>query len=174
MGRPADPGTKWKRWSWLRERAPVGGKSITVGLTGAMLPGTLKKKDPMQLERSRTERAAAMGAGTVGGFAGMGLASKYFPGKVPGPVGPAKGAGWMSRARFGRGPLRRLSLPLSFAGAIGGAIGAERLIGKPFKMGRKRRLEKRLARESQQAPQPRMTRAQMLGMATRGEKPQLG
>lgn len=115
----SDVGGKGARGGWMgkkdtwRRHLPIGGKSITVGLTAATLPGALQKEDPLGRERSRLHRVAQLGAGTLGGLAGVGAVMK------PGGIGFLRSA----------------------AGGIGGSIVAERLVSKPFQRARQERLQ---------------------------------
>lgn len=159
-------------WRRVGSKLPIGGKAITVGLTAASLPSLMKKKDPLGFERSRAERATAMGAGTVGGIAGMGAAATHFPSR---PIAPPKGkmpTGLFARARKGVGPLRRLSLPASLIGGIGGAMLAERAATAPFKAKRRREMERRYSVAGRS--NPRLTKQRMLEMASQGQTPQIG
>lgn len=96
-----------------REKLPVGGKTMTVGFTAAGLPSALKKEDPTGRGRSRAERLAQLGAGTLGGIAGVGAVMK---GKSPG-------------------------LLRSMVGGFGGGIAAEHAASLPFRQARKQRLQ---------------------------------
>lgn len=98
-----------KQDTW-RRNLPVGGKSLAVGATAAMIPGTLRKEDPLGQERSRTERAADLTGETVGGLMGAGAALS-LPGK-----------------RFG--------LLRSVGGAIGGSLLGSRMAATPWRRAR--------------------------------------
>ena len=98
--------------SW-RKNLPVGGKSMAVGFTAMGVPSAVKKEDPTGRGRSRTERLLQLGAGTLGGIAGVGAVMK---GKSPG---------------FLRSAI----------GGMGGAIAAEKAVSLPFAKGRKQRMQ---------------------------------
>jgi hypothetical protein len=91
-----------------REKLPVGGKSLSVGILGATaVPEILPKEDPLGRERSRTERAVGSGAGAIGGLTGMGAALSI--------------------------PTNRFKMTRAIGGAIGGGILAERLATRQFR-----------------------------------------
>lgn len=96
-----------------RKNIPIGGKSMAVGFTAMGVPGAVKKEDPQGRGRSRTERLLQLGAGTLGGIAGVGAVMK---GKSPG---------------FLRSAI----------GGMGGAIGAEKLVSMPFNKSRTQRMQ---------------------------------
>lgn len=104
--------------SW-RKNLPIGGKSMAVGFTAMGVPSAMKKEDPSGRGRSRTERMLQLGAGTIGGIAGVGAVMK---GKSPGFLRSA-------------------------VGGMGGAIGAEKLVSMPFNRGRKQRMQGPVSRQ---------------------------
>jgi len=117
-----DPiGSGAKGWKWMGKgkytrHLPIGGKSITVGLTSLAVPGALKKEDPYGMGRSRTERTTDLGASTVGGLAGTG-ALMSLPWK-----------GWHGTR--------------AIVGGVGGAMLAARLATMPWRRSRKKLQEK--------------------------------
>jgi len=112
-GQGARGGWFGKADTW-RRHIPVGGKTLTAVGTAAAVPGVMKARDPLGRERSRTERATTLGAGTLGGLAGFGAAL----------------------GRSGKAGIIK-----SMVGGIGGAMGAEYLASKPFQAARMRRLQ---------------------------------
>ena len=95
--------------SW-RRNLPIGGKSLGVGITAAMVPGALRQQDSLGKGRSRTERVSSLTGETMGGLMGAGAALS-LPGK-----------------RFG--------LLRSIGGAIGGSILGSAAVTTPWRMSR--------------------------------------
>ena len=110
-GKPVENSWRWMGQGKYRQYMPIGGKSITVGLTGLAVPGVLKKEDPYGMGRSRAERSTDLGAATVGGLAGTG-ALMSLPWK-----------GWKGTR--------------ALAGGVGGAMLAARLATLPWRRKRK-------------------------------------
>lgn len=100
-----------KQDTW-RRNLPVGGKSIAVGLTGAMVPSALGKADPLGQARSRTERSVDLGADVGGSLLGAGAALS-LPGK-------------------------KFRLARSIGGAIGGGLLGSRIATTPWRASRER------------------------------------
>ena len=98
-----------KNW---RRNLPIGGKSLGVGMTAAMVPSALAKTDSLGKDRSRTERSTSLAGETLGGLMGAGAALS-MPGK-----------------RFGF--LR------SIGGAVGGSILGSHAASTPWRVARNR------------------------------------
>lgn len=112
------PPKKLRGGGWLgkqdtwRRNLPIGGKSMAVGLTGAMVPSALGKKDPLGQERSRSERSVDLGADIGGSLLGAGAALSL--------------------------PGRKFKLLKSIGGAIGGSLLGSRIATTPWRAARER------------------------------------
>lgn len=100
-----------KQDTW-RKNLPVGGKSVAVGLTAAMVPSALGKSDPLGQERSRVERGVDLGGDIGGSLLGAGAALST--------------------------PGKKFKLLKSVGGAIGGSLLGSRAATTPWRLSRER------------------------------------
>lgn len=100
-----------KQDTW-RRNLPIGGKSMAVGLTGAMIPSAISKKDPLGRDRSRTERSVDLGGDIGGSLLGVGAALSL--------------------------PGQKFKLLRSIGGAIGGSLLGSRTATTPWRAARER------------------------------------
>jgi hypothetical protein len=116
----------WMGSGKYTSKLPIGGKSITVGLAAAGVPGALKKEDPTGEGRSRMERGLDLAGNVAGGVVGMG-AGRLLGGRLAaaGKLGPK-----MTGLLGGAG---------SVVGGIGASLIAPKVLTAPSRMLRERR-----------------------------------
>jgi hypothetical protein len=135
-GQPTENSWRWMGQGKYRRHLPIGGKSVAAGFTAAAIPSALKKEDPYGMQRSRAERSTDLGAATVGGLAGTGVAMGL----------PWKG--WKGTR--------------ALVGGIGGAMLAARLATIPWR----RRREARQAGQVKEVEKPPILSSGAIGAAS--------
>jgi len=129
------PGAGWalsnKGW---KSRIPLGGKSVTLAMTGMQLPGVLSAQDPTGEGRSRVERGLSLAGQTAGGLMASGAFAKPL-------------SALASKGRLGVAA----ALAGSMATGLGGSLLGHKILTAPFSHARKSMAKQMMY---QQAMQP--------------------